>query len=258
MWFTSKVRLLTALLVFAGIAVREGQGQECADTAANCQAGAQCFVPATQRTCRRTCNVCDCRDYATNCASFAYLCGNATYEGALRTRCQVTCGFCSGCGLHSNGIVPKYMLLAPSRRLNVTFRNGAQVSCGNNLTIEQQEGDQPNVAWDNAAGALYTLIMMGPQITATGQVTNNIRVHWLVVNIQQNNIQGGRALADYERALPNPAAGLQPYVFVVYRQLANINAPNLADRENFDATSFVNTNNLGYPLAANFFRTRVG
>ncbi|VDM29863.1 unnamed protein product, partial [Toxocara canis] len=191
-------------------AVREGQGQQCADTA---------------------------RDYATNCAAFAYLCGNATYEEALRTRCQVTCRFCSGCNFHADGIVPRFMPLAPSRRLSVRFEGGAMVDCGNTLTLEQQEGaNPPTVNFDGQANALYTFIMMGPQFDGmTGMATNNVSVHWLVVDIPGNNLAGGRTLADYQRAVPFPNTGLQSYVFAIYRQVERLADMNFPNRENFNA-----------------------
>ncbi|KHN73853.1 26 kDa secreted antigen [Toxocara canis] len=257
MRFTSSVHLITLLLLLAAVAIREGQGQQCADTAQGCQAGPQCFVPATQRTCRQTCKTCDCQDYASNCAAFAYLCGNATYEEVLRTRCQVTCGFCSGCEFHANGIVPRFMQLAPSRRLNVTFAGGARVDCGNTLTLDQQAGDAPAITWDVQAGALYTFIMMGPEFTPAGMPQNTLNLHWLKVDIPANNLAGGRTLADYQRAVPPPNAGLQPFVFVVYRQAGNVADQMFGDRTNFSATTFASTRNLGYPYAGNYFRMQL-
>ncbi|VDM25991.1 unnamed protein product [Toxocara canis] len=196
-------------------------------------------------------------DYASNCAAFAYLCGNATYEEVLRTRCQVTCGFCSGCEFHANGIVPRFMQLAPSRRLNVTFAGGARVDCGNTLTLDQQAGDAPAITWDVQAGALYTFIMMGPEFTPAGMPQNTLNLHWLKVDIPANNLAGGRTLADYQRAVPPPNAGLQPFVFVVYRQAGNVADQMFGDRTNFSATTFASTRNLGYPYAGNYFRMQL-
>ncbi|KHN71664.1 26 kDa secreted antigen [Toxocara canis] len=147
------------------------------------------------------------------------------------------------------------MQLAPSRRLNVTFESGAMVDCGKTLTLDQQNGaNPPTVKFDGQANALYTFIMMGPQFDPmTGKATNNVSVLWLVVNIPGNDLAKGKTLAEYLRALPPPGAGLQPFVYVIYRQVRNVDDQVFGDRSNFNATTFASARNLGYPYAGNYF-----
>ncbi|KHN80089.1 26 kDa secreted antigen [Toxocara canis] len=133
------------------------------------------------------------------------------------------------------------------------------VDCGNTLTLEQQEGaNPPTVNFDGQANALYTFIMMGPQFDGmTGMATNNVSVHWLVVDIPGNNLAGGRTLADYQRAVPFPNTGLQSYVFAIYRQVERLADMNFPNRENFNAIAFASARNLGYPYAGNYFRMQL-
>ncbi|VDM29337.1 unnamed protein product [Toxocara canis] len=53
------------------------------------------YSTATEGGCQKTCNICNGRDSANNCGSVVSYFGDPTLQPVLRSRCPLSCGFCS-------------------------------------------------------------------------------------------------------------------------------------------------------------------
>ncbi|KHN86602.1 26 kDa secreted antigen, partial [Toxocara canis] len=96
-----------------------------------------CFVQpysrAIQSRCRRTCNVCGCRDNANDCAALLSYCLDPRYQPVFRTRtiqsrCRRTCNVC-GCRDNANdcAAMVSYCL---DPRYQPVFRSRCALTCG--------------------------------------------------------------------------------------------------------------------------------
>lgn len=88
-------------------------------------------------------------------------------------------------------------------------------------------------------------------------------LHWLVINIQGNDIGSGQTLADYLGSMPPKDSGLHRYVLMVFKQSARllvdqqrISSTNSTGRANFNTREFAKKHNLGNPVAGNFFEAQ--
>lgn len=78
--------------------------------------------------------------------------------------------------------------------------------------------DQPTVSWDAEPGVLYTLMITQPDApTREDRSTGEVR-HWLIVNIPDNSVNDGLAVAQYLGSGAPDGSGLHRYTFLVFRQ----------------------------------------
>lgn len=88
-------------------------------------------------------------------------------------------------------------------------------------------------------------------------------LHWLIINIEGNEIGSGQTLADYVGSMPPKNTGKHRYVLLVFKQSARlsvdqqqIGSTNSTGRANFNTRKFAKKHNLGNPVAGNFFEAQ--
>jgi len=103
-----------------------------------------------------------------------------------------------------------------------------------------QTKQQPTVFYNFGPNELYTLIMYDPD-TPHGDYT-----HWLIINIK-DNIKNGEIIIPYKGPSPPMNTGIHRYIFLLFRQEAQITKSNLKDVERniqfnnlLDKLSFIN------------------
>lgn len=117
----------------------------------------------------------------------------------------------------SAGIVSDVVDRAPSDFLEVNFGN-ATVSLGNELTPTQVI-NAPTVSWPvYNHTAIYTLIMIDPDVPSRGNRSMGESKVWLVGNIQRNNVATGETIVEYISPAPSNGSWHHRYVFLAYLQ----------------------------------------
>ncbi|XP_021968398.2 protein D3 [Folsomia candida] len=135
---------------------------------------------------------------------------------------------------------------------------------GTRMTTNQVSEPPTTVKWNADPNKFYVLAMIDPDAPAYFVPLFGETVHWMVVNIQGDDISTGEQLASYLPPSPPIGGGAHRFVFVVYEQpeLKGVRI-GFTFTEKFDATvrsryrfsmrTFANTYNLGEPIAQNYF-----
>ena len=95
-------------------------------------------------------------------------------------------------------------------------------------------------------------------------ITDNNRLHWLVINIPGPKVNKGEVIATYARPNPSEGSGFHKYVMLVMEQTESFSEEPFIryksessceqkNRENFDLQKFRQTLNLSEPVAVNYF-----
>ena len=71
---------------------------------------------------------------------------------------------------------------------------------------------------------IYTLVMYDPD------AVNGTHVHWLVININDNNISNGKIILSYKGPAPPPKTGKHRYIFELYEQNSRIDVEEMSER----------------------------
>lgn len=101
--------------------------------------------------------------------------------------------------------------------MQVVFPSGAVANLGAELTPSQVR-DQPSVSWESEPGIFYTLMIVQPDApTREDQSTGEVR-HWLMINILDNLLDDGFAVAEYFGSSAPEGSGLHRYTYLVFRQ----------------------------------------
>lgn len=138
----------------------------------------------------------------------------------------------------------------------VVYTGGLEVNYGNELTPAQVK-NAPYVEWPAEEGALYTLLMVDPDAPSRQMHFLREINHWLVVNIKGNDIASGRAIAPYRGSGPPILTGLHRYIFLLFKQQSELAPESVSDRRwRFSTRQFIQTHNLGQPIAGNFFQSQ--
>lgn len=89
----------------------------------------------------------------------------------------------------------------------------------NNKKIENNEfitpiesKNKPVVKINSNTNKIYTLIMYDPD------AINGTHVHWLIININDNNINSGKIILSYKGPSPPLKTGKHRYIFELYEQ----------------------------------------
>ncbi|NP_001166821.1 phosphatidylethanolamine binding protein isoform 1 [Bombyx mori] len=159
-------------------------------------------------------------------------------------------------------VVPDVIPKAPAALLQVKYPSGVEVKEGNELTPTQVK-DEPSVKWDAEPGQYYTLAMTDPDAPSRKEPTFREWHHWLVGNIQGNEVNSGETLSQYVGSGPPEKTGLHRYVFLLYKQPSKLtfDEPRLTNtssdkRANFKIAEFAKKYNLGDPIAGNFYEAQ--
>lgn len=156
-----------------------------------------------------------------------------------------------------------------SRRLEVHYnRLEGGIICGDPYDLTSvTQSHEPQVKYAGASkGARYTLIMADPDAPSPMSPTKRYWLHWLVTNIEGDDLIRGDILGpkkpsltvkEYEGPSPPRGSGYHRYYFYLFEQdgLLDINAP--PQRGGFDVAKFVRDHNglRPIPVALNMFYT---
>lgn len=135
---------------------------------------------------------------------------------------------------------------------------------GNQLKLLQVIPPQPYVYWPvkcKCRGSdLYTLIMFDPDVTSRENPDVGAVRHWIVGNIEGNNIDTGDVIVEYIGSLPGKGTGLHRYIFLLFKQSKHIRfnetyVPliNTSNRYHFSIRDFIKKYELGEPVSGNFY-----
>jgi phosphatidylethanolamine-binding protein (PEBP) family uncharacterized protein len=145
-------------------------------------------------------------------------------------------------------------------------RGVGEVTAGQVVTPTQVQ-DQPVVGWEAEEGMYYTLVMVDPDAPSAVDPKMREWAHWVRVNIPGDNLpcdgkDGGDNLKAYVGSGPPKGTGEHRYVFLLFEQPdgeqdfpENERIPFVASgREKWSVAKFAEANNLGKPIAWNFYK----
>lgn len=92
----------------------------------------------------------------------------------------------------------------------------------NNLFISIEESTyKPIIILNKNLNKIYTLLMFDPEAIGGN------KIHWLIINIRNNNIVEGDSLIDYTGPKPPKGTGKHHYTFVLFKQTDFIEITNI-------------------------------
>ena len=65
--------------------------------------------------------------------------------------------------------------------------------------------------------SLWTLVMTNPDGHFTDETSEYL--HWMIANIQGNQVESGQTIAEYLQPFPAYGTGYHRYIFVLYKQV---------------------------------------
>uniref|UniRef100_A0A914VWK0 Uncharacterized protein n=1 Tax=Plectus sambesii TaxID=2011161 RepID=A0A914VWK0_9BILA len=155
-----------------------------------------------------------------------------------------------------DAIVSDIIPRAPKTLLSVNYASYS-ASLGNELNRATTQ-TPPSLDWPIESGALYTIAMVDPDAPSRKHPLAREWRHWLVVNVKSKDVSSGRTLTSYQGPSPPSSSGLHRYVLLVYKQKAEITNSEWSDRNrpNWRVANFASKNQLGDPVAGNFFQVK--
>jgi phosphatidylethanolamine-binding protein (PEBP) family uncharacterized protein len=92
----------------------------------------------------------------------------------------------------------------------------------NNLFLSIEESSvEPTIILDCKPKSFYTLLMFDPDAVGGN------KIHWLIVNIKQNDILTGNTIINYKGPKPPKGSGTHHYVFSLFSQHKFIEPNNI-------------------------------
>lgn len=152
-------------------------------------------------------------------------------------------------------IVPEVIDTLPAAVAEVVWPNGVKADMGKMLTPTQVK-DQPKVTFPHEAGCLYTVIMTDPDAPKDKAEVH----HWMTINVKDGDSETGAVHSEYFGSGPPQGTGIHRYIFLVYKQPPNYTPTeayrprNRERRYLWSVRQFAKDNNLGDPVAGNFYR----
>nr|XP_018901048.1 PREDICTED: protein D2-like [Bemisia tabaci] len=156
-------------------------------------------------------------------------------------------------------IIPDLIDEAPLYAVTVQYR-GRSFSFGNKVTVFDIVETPKVVNWPLKKGEKYTLIMTGLDVPTRQDPRYREYLHWLVVNIPDQNLRKGDHFGEYEGTVYDYQQGVHRVVYLVFQQNGTLHLKDdhhhtdfmKVKRENFSTRHFVNEYNLGAPFAINW------
>jgi len=147
----------------------------------------------------------------------------------------------------------------PNGLVNLNYDIHVCVHMGTELTPEESAYPPTAISFPgdgDSSNKLHTLVML--------DITDNNRLHWLVINIPGPKVNKGEVIATYAGPNPSEGSGFHKYVMLVMEQTESFSEEPLIqyksessceqkNRENFDLQKFRQTLNLSEPVAVNYF-----
>ena len=92
----------------------------------------------------------------------------------------------------------------------------------NNLFLSIEESSvEPIINLDCESKSFYTLLMFDPDAVGGN------KIHWLIVNITNNNLFTGNTVINYKGPNPPKSSSKHHYVFILFRQHKFIETKNI-------------------------------
>lgn len=166
--------------------------------------------------------------------------------------------------LMRHGVLGQVVDQVPPYVVNVDYEDFNCVHLGHPLTPRQTQSQPKHVNYPtDGTGGLFTLVAIDPDVPNRNNSVYSEFLHWLVVNIPDEDVERGDVLADYLGPLPSQGGGQHRFVFQVFRQTERIRPEALprarqcdwAARARFSARRFAELHGLGRPKAINYFVT---
>jgi len=147
----------------------------------------------------------------------------------------------------------------PNGLVNLNYDIHVCVHMGTELTPEESAYPPTAISFPgdgDSSNKLHTLVML--------DITDNNRLHWLVINIPGPKVNKGEVIATYAGPNPSEGSGFHKYVMLVMEQTESFSEEPFIqyksessceqkNRENFDLQKFRQTLNLSEPVAVNYF-----
>ncbi|GJY12906.1 CEN-like protein 2 [Tanacetum coccineum] len=100
--------------------------------------------------------------------------------------------------------------------------------------------------------SFFTLIMTYPDTPGPSDPYLKEHLHWMVTDIPGTTDSSfGNEVVSYD--IPRPNIGIHRYVFLLFKQKGRKTVSCPSSRGMFNTRSFARENDLGLPVAANFF-----
>ena len=123
--------------------------------------------------------------------------------------------------------------------MNINYQNNKLYK--NNLFISIEEASiKPKIILRKNKKKIYTLLMFDPEAVGGN------KIHWLIVNIINDDISSGNTLIKYKGPTPPKGSGIHHYTFVLAEQKELIQTNNLEFK-----TRFIKLNKLFKKLGVN-------
>jgi hypothetical protein len=119
---------------------------------------------------------------------------------------------------------------------------GKNLSPGDEL-IPKDTNVAPKIEIDKEY-KFHHLLMVDPDAPSRETHTFRSWLHWLVVNISNENVSSG------ETAM---GTGLHRYIFAVFTTDKKIHVQHPKERGKFNVKEFIHSNSLGSPVSCNYF-----
>ncbi|XP_065089493.1 protein D2-like isoform X2 [Ochlerotatus camptorhynchus] len=163
----------------------------------------------------------------------------------------------------ANEIVPDVVDEAPDCWLRIAFKSGSEVEGGNRLTPTQTRSI-PSLTFNANDRSYYTLIMSDPDAPSRDDPRDKEFLHWVVGNIQGNDLDRAETLVEYVGAVPPKGSGLHRFVFLLYEHESRLNFTSESRLSNrcrnprryFSSRNFAQKYGLTNLWAGNFFQAQ--
>ncbi|TRY74668.1 hypothetical protein TCAL_11922, partial [Tigriopus californicus] len=152
-----------------------------------------------------------------------------------------------------SGLVPFVFDSIPAGLININFGTHNCVHMGTDINPESSAYEPSSVSWPSKDGLLYTLLLI--------DVDDQNKLHWLVINIPQDDLLKGDTVAKYSSPTP-PLGHTHRYVMIVMSQeqyFVDLVVQRYSRNEacethgNINLTDFQTAQGLSQPVAVNFF-----
>ncbi|XP_062704997.1 protein D3-like isoform X1 [Aedes albopictus] len=163
----------------------------------------------------------------------------------------------------SNEIVPDVVDEAPDCWLRVAYKSGREAEGGNRLTPTQTR-TVPSLSFNTNERSFYTLLMIDPDTPSRDDPRDREFVHWVVGNIQGNDLDRAETLVEYVGAVPPKGSGMHRFVFLLYEHENRLNFTTEVRLSNrcrnprryFSTRNFAQKYGLTNLWAGNFFQAQ--
>uniref|UniRef100_A0A2S2QS10 OV-16 antigen n=1 Tax=Sipha flava TaxID=143950 RepID=A0A2S2QS10_9HEMI len=151
-------------------------------------------------------------------------------------------------------IVPDIIPVGPPNQLRVLYPSGVMLTIGAK-TKPYYIDEQPSIVEYRCPKISFNLlIMIDFDEPAFGHYRERERVHWLVVNMEADDVSSGQTLIEYGM-FPVMFEGPHRYAFLMYQQpwvfgfdIPYIDAETIEGRNNFSIADFSTKYHLNNPL----------